>query len=640
MNSERKFSYRADIDGLRAIAILSVLIFHFFPKVLRRGFIGVDIFFVISGYLIGSILLNSLSQGKFSFKEFYQKRIIRLFPSLIVVLLLTLVMGFFLFFPVELKYLFKHISASAFFLNNFLLYSEVDYFDKSADFKPLLHMWSLSIEEQFYIFIPLFMWGIYKKINWLKWILTTLTILSLFYCIYLLKINASASFYFPHSRFFELSSGILVAIFEKDLMSIFKINSKKSQYSWVGIGFLILSLLIVKKSVPFPGLGSLIPIVGTILLILTSKSSFNKKILSNKYLVHIGLLSYPLYLIHWPLIVFFKEKFIDLDWSLNALILVLTYIIAFLLFRYVETPIKKFGNKSKVATCLFVTMICLGILTYSLSKGDGFPKRFPNEIQNLISSYDFKFEHYARFNTCHFNGEKKYHSYTLDCVELGSSKKFFIWGDSFAAALYPGFKKLQEKIDFGIIQKTTCGAPPFGRIWFDNACLNRTQMIEKNKEALSLVLKSNPTHLILHAYWQNYGTPEIVIGELKNQIKILGEKLPDLKIIIIGPVPIWGTWDKGLIPYSIDYWKKYKQMPEYMDLGLHKDLFDYDKKFQAAFREKNVHYLSVVEKVCNSELKCRAMLGRTIETMMSFDLGHLTKGGSEYLIERLFEANI
>jgi peptidoglycan/LPS O-acetylase OafA/YrhL len=217
--------YRADIDGLRAIAVLAVVIFHAFPDLVKGGFIGVDIFFVISGYLISTIIFENLDKDTFSFSEFYTRRIKRIFPALILVLVTCYIFGWFILLPEEFKRLGKHITAGAGFISNIIFWREADYFDNAADTKPLLHLWSLGIEEQFYIVWPLLLWLSWKcKLNLLK-ITTVIAIVSFVLNLKGIKQDAIATFYAPHTRFWELLSGSLLAwvtLYKKDAFANIK----------------------------------------------------------------------------------------------------------------------------------------------------------------------------------------------------------------------------------------------------------------------------------------------------------------------------------------------------------------------------------------------------------------------------------
>lgn len=317
--------YRADIDGLRAIAVLSVIGFHAFPKLFKGGFIGVDVFFVISGFLISTILFESLERETFSFIDFYRKRIKRIFPALLLILSFCVALGWFVLLPDEYTQLGKHIAGGAGFISNFLLWNESGYFDAAAETKPLLHLWSLGIEEQFYIIWPLLLWVTWKNRINLPAIIMIIALSSFILNLKNIHSNATAVFYSPQTRFWELLSGSLLAwlilykqaafakLSQKLTLWISKtpfkkwnINTSVINHSISVLGFLFIEYGIYQfTKVGFPGIRALLPTVGAVLIILAGTQAWiNRVILSNRILIWLGLISFPLYLWHWPLLAF------------------------------------------------------------------------------------------------------------------------------------------------------------------------------------------------------------------------------------------------------------------------------------------------------------------------------------------------
>jgi peptidoglycan/LPS O-acetylase OafA/YrhL len=276
--------YRADIDGLRAIAVLSVVGFHAFPDWIFGGFIGVDVFFVISGFLISSIIFGNLEKNSFNYVEFYSRRIKRIFPALILVLVLSFTFGWYVLLPDEFQQLVKHIAAGSGFVSNFTLWDESGYFDNSADTKPLLHLWSLAIEEQFYILWPLLLRLVWKH----KWNFLTLTVsiavASFVLTIYLVNNNPIAAFYSPLSRFWELMIGGILAYLT--LHKPQHLPQRPNLQSAIGLMSIAIGILLINKDRAFPGYWALIPCVGAFLLISAGPGAWlNRNILGNKLLV-------------------------------------------------------------------------------------------------------------------------------------------------------------------------------------------------------------------------------------------------------------------------------------------------------------------------------------------------------------------
>ena len=293
--------YRPDIDGLRAIAVISVIFYHYFPARLPGGFIGVDIFFVISGYLISLILFNNFENSTFSYKEFYTRRVLRIFPALTLVLISTLITGWFYLTNNDYALLGKHDAAAAIFITNFTLAAESNYFDIAAISKPLLHLWSLGVEEQFYVIWPLIIGIFWKQRENFLFITVAVGIASFLFNIYNVELQPALAFYSPFSRFWELMVGAALAyltlhkprfIFEEspNIKSIF------------GLIMLFSGFIFLNYKDKFPGYWALLPCIGTFLIISSRDAWVNKNILGNKLFVFVGIISYPLYLWHWPLL--------------------------------------------------------------------------------------------------------------------------------------------------------------------------------------------------------------------------------------------------------------------------------------------------------------------------------------------------
>ena len=282
--------YRSDIDGLRAVAVLAVCLFHAFPKEIHGGFIGVDIFFVISGFLISTIIFQSLNKNSFSFLEFYARRIRRIFPALITVLLAVFVAGWFILFPDEYKQLGKHILGGALFVSNFVLWRESGYFDAAAETKPLLHLWSLGIEEQFYIIFPVAIWAAWKAR--LNWITLVIVIALTSFAINMTHVYKDAvwTFYQPQARFWELMIGSALALLVMDMSgragkthasldrlaikTVYAQGTRKTAgatldniVSLLGAFFIAIGLWKIHKETPFPGMWALSPTLGAAFLI-------------------------------------------------------------------------------------------------------------------------------------------------------------------------------------------------------------------------------------------------------------------------------------------------------------------------------------------------------------------------------------
>ena len=381
--------YRADIDGLRAIAVLSVVGFHAFPDWIFGGFIGVDIFFVISGFLISGIIFGNLENNSFSYIEFYVRRIKRIFPALILVLVLSFAFGWYVLLPDEFQQLVKHEAAGSSFISNFILWYESGYFDNSADTKPLLHLWSLAIEEQFYIFWPLLLGLVWKH----KWNFLTLTVsiavISFALNIYTVNNNPIAAFYSPLSRFWELMIGGILAY-----LTLHKPQHLPQRPNWqsaIGLLLIAVGILLINKERAFPGYWALIPGVGAFLIISAGSGAWlNRNLLGNRLIVGIGLISYPLYLWHWPLLVFSK---IVMGRNLHVLeriaIIAVSIGLAYLTYRLLENPIRKKSTSNKPATVLLIALVCiLAVSLFSFVQNVKPRHKNASITKLLVAAYD------------------------------------------------------------------------------------------------------------------------------------------------------------------------------------------------------------------------------------------------------------
>lgn len=352
--------YRQDIDGLRAFAVSSVVIFHAFPSLIPGGFVGVDIFFVISGFLISSIIFREIESSNFSFANFYSRRIKRIFPALITVLTTSYAFGWFFLFSDDFRRLGAHIFRAAMFLSNLLLMREAGYFDNAAETKPLLHLWSLAIEEQFYVVWPLIVW-IFWRVKWLRLpLLAMITIGSFVWNVHLSQVNLNRDFYHPLPRFWELSAGAWLAFY-----TLRNPAGIRHSHAASGLGFVLLigAITLIDSHKGFPGAWALLPVAGAVLVLLAGPTAWmNKSLFSNRSMIWIGAISYPLYLWHWPILAFARiVEGATPSVSVRLGALALSVLLAWLTFEWIEKPIR-FSWKSSFRTPLLV--IALGVIGY------------------------------------------------------------------------------------------------------------------------------------------------------------------------------------------------------------------------------------------------------------------------------------
>ncbi|MGY4178456.1 peptidoglycan/LPS O-acetylase OafA/YrhL [Bradyrhizobium sp. USDA 4518] len=377
--------YRPDIDGLRAIAVVSVVFFHAFPEAIPGGYVGVDIFFVISGCLISSILFAELAEGRFSIVAFYARRVRRIFPALACCLAAVLAYGFIALTPAELAQLSKHAFFGAASLANISFWLQTGYFDGAATTKPLLHLWSLGVEEQFYIVWPVLLWLAYRARLKISVLIAVLFALSFATNIALSRTNISDAFYLPMPRFWELLAGAALAIASPAIIS----PRARSVISGLGLLALIAALALLEPATRFPGWFALLPVLGASAIILAGPYAILNRALSHPALVKIGLISYPLYLWHWPLISYAYIIRLGKPPTLlmAAGLVVLSALLAWLTYRLIESPIR-FGSRKNKLTWLAAGMLSgVGVAALVIWLFNGFPQRSPDiDLQEIAAA--------------------------------------------------------------------------------------------------------------------------------------------------------------------------------------------------------------------------------------------------------------
>jgi peptidoglycan/LPS O-acetylase OafA/YrhL len=416
-------TYRADIDGLRAIAVTLVICFHASSQLVSGGFIGVDVFFVISGFLIGGNLFRAIHDDQYDLIDFYRRRILRIFPALLAVFVLSSIAGWFLLAPVDLALLGKHIGASAAFFSNLLYWTEAGYFDNDALTKPMLHLWSLGVEEQFYLVVPL-VFPLYRKHPRLFSAFLWLTmLLMLFYSQYAAKQSAALAYFSPLSRFWELGIGVIIAAamsrphpqsggLNQPPAFIHKLRTtwvrvRESYFaisllSLVGIILIFCSAGRLTKQSTFPGFRAIPATLGTAMVLVAGSVAWpNKKLLSNRVLTLLGRISYPLYLWHYVILVF-PRLILAEPLSQPAIIggICTSVVLAYATTRFIENPIRLSANRHIWSVVLLIMMLTVGISGTLLWRFNGLPNRsfFAGNMVNYGDVGHIEFHSHIRAN--------------------------------------------------------------------------------------------------------------------------------------------------------------------------------------------------------------------------------------------------
>ncbi|MCS5588949.1 MAG: acyltransferase [Candidatus Thioglobus sp.] len=449
--------YRKEIDGLRAIAVVPVILFHAGVFGFSGGYVGVDVFFVISGFLITSIILEEKEKGTFSIKNFYERRARRILPALSAVLIATSLMAA-IFMPAELLKAYSSSVASVVtFTSNFYFFNTSGYFSTIADQKPLLHTWSLAVEEQYYLFFPLMvssLWVFGKKR--LVVVIVSLSLVSLFLSQYLAELKYNdANFYLISSRAWELFFGSLVAFFHLKEWSVKPWI--RELFGILGLGMIFYSIFFFNKQTPFPSFYTLIPVIGTCLIIVfVNCKTLVGQLLSKQVLVGVGLISYSLYLWHQPLFAFLRLKTVGEPEALMFIIaIVLTVILAYISWKYVEAPFRKkhIISSEKIFKYTYRSIaffILVGVITHI---NDGFEQRFPHSI------YSDTINSSPKRNKCHTKGND-YLKPMDACHYFGKNISWAGLGDSHSVELSYSLAKAIEPSGEGLIALSFSGCPP------------------------------------------------------------------------------------------------------------------------------------------------------------------------------------
>lgn len=635
--------YRPDIDGLRAIAVLSVVAFHAFPSLIQGGFVGVDVFFVISGFLISSIIFGSLEKKSFSFVDFYTRRVNRIFPALLLVLAATWAFGWFSLLTDEYTQLGKHIAGGAAFISNFVLLGEAGYFDNSAETKLLLHLWSLGIEEQFYLVWPLMVWAAWKaRLNALILIILVGGI-SFALNIFSVHSDSVGTFYSPQTRFWELLVGSLLAYANLHKHQYFPTwretsgPTVRNVQSLTGLMLLVAAFALTTKNNQFPGWWALLPTVGAALIISAGPFAWlNRTILSGRLMVWFGLISFPLYLWHWPLLTFQRILSSEPPSVLErGIVIAASILLAWITYRYVERFIRLRTKPKKTAVALSLAMVGIAAAGLATLKLDGIPSRFPAEIKEIA---DFKYEFLkdARNPECWISISAPYNGFAKKCLDAGESsgsKRILIWGDSHAARLYPGLTSVVDR-HASLLQATRSSCPPIldfgGPICTDS-----------NNYILSRLKESLPSTVILFGAWGRYGvdwaTGSDAQKKLTHTIAAISEA--GIKnIVVLGPSPEWTLPLPNLV---FNAWKKdfVHRIPQRMSVGLNPLTKTIDDQFREFIPKTVASLIPVYDALCNSE-GCRTYTGETPSNLTSWDYGHLTTEGAKVVAKKIMDSGL
>ena len=447
MQKASNLVYRPDIDGLRAIAVLAVIFYHAGVPGFSGGFVGVDIFFVISGFLITSIILKEVNEEKFSISRFYERRIRRIFPALYPVIFASFIGAGYLFRSFPFKQFAESLASTAFFCSNLIFWLKSgDYFGAPSAQMPLLHTWSLAVEEQFYIVFPVFLVAINKffKRKYFLWIFT-MAVISFAVSVYGVQVHKSATFYLAPTRAWELLVGSIIAL---NAIPSIKNNFLRSSTALLGMVFITYSIFFYTEATPFPGCAALLPVLGSGLLLFSGhgNSTAVGKVLSFRPFVFTGLISYSLYLWHWPLLVFSRYYLMRaLTPSETVGIITLTFIVSISSWKFIEQPFRGktsiFVNRRSLFAASALVMTVAFVAGVAIFVNQGLPVRFKDNLMFFALEGDpiWQREWLAKYILVGKNDR---------AIRLGQKEippSYLLWGDSHAQSLSPGLSRVASK---------------------------------------------------------------------------------------------------------------------------------------------------------------------------------------------------
>ena len=617
--------YRADIDGLRAVAVLSVISFHL-KFGASGGFAGVDVFFVISGYLIAGIIFDETEKGTFSVVRFYERRARRILPALIATLACCSLAAFLLFYPSELVAFSQSAIAAILFYANIHFFKISDYFAPTAEAVPLLHLWSLGIEEQFYILFPLLVMLLVRYSRRLLFgALLVMSVASAIASQFMVNIDPTAAFYLLPYRGFELLIGCLIALRN---VKPPKSPAVAEAAAIVGATCLMFAILMFGPQTKFPGFAAMLPCVGTALIIWTGQGSQTRvsKLLAGGPLVYVGKISYSLYLVHWPVIVFGLRIFANRSQiAFDVSALVASIALAGLSYRFVEQPFRRAGAKRTSLRTLTVSALSIIVIT-ALSSftiyEEGFAWRTDDQIRKILAYLSYDYRQIYRSRECFLDPDQDFTEADVSrCLPDGVGIPAMLWGDSHAIDLYPGLRAVMARSGYslGVLTASAC-SPIIGY-----TVAGRPKCASFNDHALPTILSVKPKVVILSASWI---LSDRTMDQLDATVGILAKQ--GIKVIILGQSPLFKDWVPKTIAGRLQSENSNTLISEE---GLDLSRAESDRIMSGRFNgRKNIKFISVMQLICPQKL---CSLVADDGTPMYWDIEHLTEKGSQAVAEIL-----
>lgn len=633
--------YRPDIDGLRALAILLVVVYHYFGVL--GGYIGVDIFFVISGYLITYQIVQGLEKRSFTLSSFYAKRVRRILPALAFVICACLLYSWFFVFPTDFTLLGKHGAAGILNISNLVLWSEAGYFDTASSHKPFLHFWSLGIEEQFYLVWPLLLILFFKARQYLLPCVIGVTLCSFVLNAILTPMDRTLAFYMPFTRFWELSAGGVVAILslrsaQKNESARSLPNALKPQHlQWLGFLLIVFATAILDHKAAFPGYWALLPVLGTCLLIAKDASGTRGLgFLTAKPVRFIGDISFGIYLWHWPILLLMHLS----DYKARPykfVALFLSVLLAWLSYKLIEQPIRAIPVNGKTTkrflwAGLIATLVIAGT-SWAIYRGD--LKR--SWDATLISKkYDVELigcgvfaNHGKEFNPALFARCEKQNE--------SNNRKVLMLGDSHALNLHQGLKPYLEEKQVDLVSYPILECTPLSAQDKRPTCVQYNNWIAERIKQLKPDVVMIFAHHLFRLKDPYYGEARPYPEHLWTQAEKLKEEgVPN--VMIVGGIPNW----VDSLPHALNfnYLRKGMPVPKRTHTYVVPESLAMDQLLLAHDNKKGVEFVSLKEHLCD-EKGCLTHIGPDLPNdLIVMDYGHLTENGAKHVSESVLGEKI
>jgi len=613
--------YRADVDGLRAVAVGGVLAFHAFPTAVPGGFVGVDVFFVISGYLISSVVLRDVELGEFTFRGFFARRIRRLLPALTTVVLATLALAWFVMLGSDYMRLGRHAAAAEAFAANLAFWREAGYFDVSADLKPLLHLWSLGVEEQFYLTWPLVI-VVAARRRLLAPALGLMIIGSFLLNVMTVRTDSASAFYLPHTRGWELLTGAALAYAAGRTREL--PPRARNLTGVMGLTLILLAFAIVRADLAFPGWWALLPVGGTFLLLLAGPGTWITTLLSRRMLVGIGLISYPLYLWHWPLLSLARlGTGAELSPAFRTVLLALSVLLAWLTYRFIEQPIRFGAWRRNPRTIRSLVTVSAVIAAGGVAVAAG-AVRTSVDRHVSFGTYTYDYRNGYRGGRCQLARGTPPSAFDPACIDAGfgtpDTTSVLLWGDSHAAHLYPGLHEIQRQEQLSLGQYTSDGCKPLALD--DSDPCNRINLFVAGR-----LRELRPDAVVLAADWRP--PVPLPLGSVIDAI----QRNTGARIIVVGPVPGWlPSLPRVLVSYQENH--PGHIVPAFISEGANQGRIEFDGTLRRSLADLGVTYVSPVEALCNGS----GCLALSNGSPTAWDDAHLSDEGSKLVAMLLLKA--